>query len=677
VSVDPNTRIVNLKGVGPRLQATLAKLGIFRYVDLLLHLPFRYQDRTRITPLNQVRAGEEYLVQGHVLSCNVQFGKRRSLKVVVDDGAGIVYLRFFHFSKFQQNHLEKAQFIRAYGEFRFFGRELSCAHPDYETFDTQPPPPDATLTPIYPTTQGLGQGRLRNLVNALSKLDWPEVPGTPFAKLLFLHQPPAGATLDTLAAVAEEIALDELTAYYLVMKGRALKRQQEHAPQLPQAEGLGRQLLKNLGFHLTKAQARVVSEVLKDLEKAVPMLRLVQGDVGSGKTVVAAFAAIRAAEHNCQTALMAPTELLAEQHFINFSQWLTPLDIHVVLLTGHLSAKQQQSVLAEIASGQANVVIGTHALFQEKVVFHNLALSIIDEQHRFGVHQRMALQHKGDQSQQPHQLVMTATPIPRTLTMALYADMDVSVIDELPKGRQPITTHTVEAGKRNNVIAHVAQALRHGQQAYWVCTLIEDSDEIDAISATHTFTTLTQTLPDFRVGLLHGRMKSDEKAAVMQAFKARQIQLLVATTVVEVGVDVPNATQMVIEDAERLGLAQLHQLRGRVGRGSQASACFLIFNHGLSEAAKTRLTAMRDSQDGFYLAEQDLKIRGPGDILGTRQAGEQSFRIADLNEHAHLMPQVIKRGEQLLNAPRATDDHIYMQNLLAAWAPADSGHLSV
>jgi len=677
VSIDPATSIEQLKGVGPRVQATLAKLGVFRYIDLLLHLPHRYQDRTHVKPLGDVRAGDECLVQGRVLHCGIQFGKRRSMKVTLDDGSGIVYLRFFHFSKFQQAALEKAEFVRAYGEFRFFGRELSVAHPQYETFASQPDAPTPTLTPIYSTTQGMGQGRLRNLVAALCGLPWPEVPGTPFAKLRYIHQPPAGSALSDIDQVREEIALDELTAYYMVMKGRALTRQQESALPLPQSAALGRTLLENLGFHLTKAQARVVSEVLHDLEKAVPMLRLVQGDVGSGKTVVAAFAAIRAAEQGCQTALMAPTELLAEQHYLNFANWLAPLGIKVTLLTGQLSAKVQRERLAEVAAGESAVVIGTHALFQAKVVFNQLALSIIDEQHRFGVHQRMALQHKAASGGQPHQLIMTATPIPRTLTMALYADMDVSVIDELPAGRQPITTHTVEAGKREQIIERVASVLAQGQQAYWVCTLIDPSDEIDAVSATQMYDELSNALKGYRVALLHGRMTSEEKVTTMQAFKAHELDLLVATTVVEVGVDVANATQMVIENADRLGLAQLHQLRGRVGRGDVASQCFLIFNAGVSEAAKVRLNAMRESQDGFYLAEQDLKLRGPGDILGTRQAGEQGFRIADLGIHAHLMPEVIRRGEALLRTDASAEDAQLMVNLLSAWAPADSGSLSV
>lgn len=678
MDVDPQTSILELKGVGPRLQDTLAKLGIYRFVDMLLHLPYRYQDRTRLTPIGHAQAGNEYLIEGRIENVSVQFGKRRSLKVLVRDDSGQASLRFFHFSKFQRNKLENSSFIRAYGELRFFGRDLTMAHPEYETFDSPPPPPQAELTPIYPSTQGLGQARLRSLAANICALAWPEVAGTPFAKLQFLHQPPAGATLEQIAEVQEEIALDEMTAYFLVMKGRALKRQQERGIPLPQSHGLGRKLLDQLGFHLTQAQARVAAEVLKDLERPLPMLRLVQGDVGSGKTIIGAFAAIRAAEHGAQTALMAPTELLAEQHYLNFDSWLTPLGLKTTLLTGQLPAKEQRERLADVAGGASAVVIGTHALFQESVVFNNLALAIIDEQHRFGVHQRMALQHKvADSTKQPHQLIMTATPIPRTLTMALYADMDVSVIDELPKGRQPITTHTVEAGRRPQVVEQIHKALGQGQQAYWVCTLIEDSDEIDATSATTMHRELSAALPEYKVALLHGRMKSDEKAALMAAFKQREIDLLVATTVVEVGVDVPNATYMVIEEAHRLGLAQLHQLRGRVGRGDQASECFLLFSQeSLSETAKRRLQTMRESQDGFYLAEQDLKIRGPGDLLGTRQSGEQSFRIADLGVHAHLMPQVIRRGEALLQAEPGSNQAREMANLLLAWAPPDSGNLS-
>lgn len=675
MTANPERAIGNLKGVGPKLEETLARLGISRFIDLLLHLPMRYQDRTRVTATINITPDAEYLVEGRVVACQVIFGRRRSLKVTLEDDTGRVYLRFFHFSRFQQKQLNDAEWVRAFGEFRFFGRELSCAHPEYETYNGPPPAPEASLTPIYPTTQGLGQARLRTLLATLCALDWPDTPGTPFQTLRALHQPPPDTHPEQIADWQAELAREELLAYYLVMKGRALKRQAEAAIALPQAQGLGRQLLDHLGFKLTRAQARVVGEVLEELARPVPMLRLVQGDVGSGKTVVAAFAAIRAAEQGCQTAIMAPTELLAEQHYANFRNWLTPLGIETILLTGRMPAAEQRAGLAAAGEGSAQVIIGTHALFQARVSFHSLALSIIDEQHRFGVHQRMALQTKSGDAR-PHQLIMTATPIPRTLTMALYADMAVSVIDELPSGRQPITTHTVEEGRRTDVAAQLARILAQGQQAYWVCPLIEDSDELEATSVTWLVEWLAANLPGARIAQLHGRMSSSEKTAAMQAFTAREIDVLVATTVVEVGVDVPNATHMIIENAERFGLAQLHQLRGRVGRGQLASHCFLLFKSGLSAAARTRLSAMRDSQDGFWLAEQDLKLRGPGDILGTRQSGEQSFRIADLAAHAHLIPAVTQRGDAMLNAAPDSPEHAEMQALLRTWAPADTGNLT-
>ncbi|MEM7077337.1 MAG: ATP-dependent DNA helicase RecG [Pseudomonadota bacterium] len=675
MSVQPYAAITHLKGVGPSLAEKLAKLGVVRLIDLLLHLPLRYQDRSRLTPLDAIGNGEEHLIQGEILSSHVQFGKRRSLVVQVRDLRGQVSLRFFHFSKYQQNKLQDG-YIRAYGEFKFYGKELTCVHPEYETFDFEPAAPEPSLTPIYPTTAGLGQNKLRSLLATLCALDWPDVAGAPFAKLRFLHEPPAHTSPGELEQVQADIAAEELTAFYLVMKGRALERRNASARALPQSVGLGRTLLQQLGFKLTGAQARVVAEILQDLSESRPMLRLVQGDVGSGKTIVAAFAAIRAAEQNCQTAIMAPTELLAEQHYVNFANWLTPLGIEVTLLTGALSAAQSRERIAAVEDGSAAVVVGTHALFQNKVTFANLGLSIIDEQHRFGVHQRMALQHKAADTM-PHQLVMTATPIPRTLTMALYADMDVSVIDELPKGRQPITTHTLANSKRPALVERMTRVLASGQQVYWVCTLIDKSDEINAMPVTTLHAQLTEALPNFSVGLLHGRMKSDDKISVMQAFKNNELDLLVATTVIEVGVDVPNATHMAIENAERLGLAQLHQLRGRVGRGHLASHCYLLFESGLGEAAKFRLNVMRESQDGFYLAEQDLKLRGPGDILGTRQAGEQSFRIADLERHADLMPTVIARGDALLQAPPGSDDALLLANLLRVWAPSEGGNLSV
>ena len=669
--LNPKGPITQLHGVGPQLAQAMAKLGLHRPIDLLLHLPFRYQDRSRISPISSLKSADEALISGRIISTRVIFGKQRSLEVVVRDSSGELKLRFFHFSKYQHTALERSGYIQAFGSVRFYGSALTMSHPEYRTFDEAPSPPTPELTPVYPTTQGLGQQRLRKLCKQLCAMSWPETPGTPYATLRALHTP---TDLRSVPKLQEQLAIDELSAFYVLMKGRALKRSQERATALVETSPLDAQLTANLGFELTHAQRRVSEEIAQDLAKPLPMLRLVQGDVGSGKTIVAAFAAIRAIHNHGQAALMAPTELLAEQHAHNFRQWLEPLGIECVLLTGQMPAKQQREGLAQVADGTAQVVIGTHALFQERVAFRRLVLVIIDEQHRFGVHQRMSLQGKGGH---PHQLVMTATPIPRTLTMTLYADMDVSVIDELPKGRQPITTHTVSQDNRAKLVERLNGVLHAGQQAFWVCTLIEDSNEIDAQSAETTVTALTQALPDHRIALLHGRMKSDAKVALMQAFKRHEIDLLVATTVVEVGVDVPNATQMVIENAERLGLAQLHQLRGRVGRGTLASRCFLLFKPGLSGAAKHRLNAMRESQDGFYLAEQDLKLRGPGDILGTRQAGEESFRIADLSVHAHLMPKVVQRSEALMNAAENSAGAAELQQLLEMWAPADDRHLHV
>ena len=671
MALDPKGPITQLHGVGPQLTQTLAKLGLHRPIDLLLHLPFRYQDRSQVRPIASLNPGSEALISGQIISTRVIFGRQRSLELVVRDTSGEIRLRFFHFSKFQQAAIERSDYIQAFGSVRFYGNKLTMSHPEYQTFGDEPPAPPPDLTPVYPTTQGLGQQRLRKLCKQICALPWPDVAGAPYATLQALHAP---SNLEAVPALQEQLAIDELSAFYVLMKGRALKRNQERATALTESSPLAAQLTANLGFTLTAAQQRVADEIATDLAKPLPMLRLVQGDVGSGKTIVAAFAALRAIHNGGQAALMAPTELLAEQHAQNFRQWLEPLGIRCALLTGQMSAKQQREGLAEVADGTAQVVIGTHALFQERVTFHRLVLVIIDEQHRFGVHQRMSLQGKGGH---PHQLVMTATPIPRTLTMTLYADMDVSIIDELPRGRQPITTHTVSQDNRPKLVERLHRVLQSRQQAFWVCTLIEDSDEIDAQSAESTLAALTQALPEHRIALLHGRMKGDEKVALMQAFKRHEIDLLVATTVVEVGVDVPNATQMIIENAERLGLAQLHQLRGRVGRGNLASRCFLLFKPGLSAAAKHRLNAMRESQDGFYLAEQDLKLRGPGDILGTRQAGEESFRIADLSVHAHLMPRVMQRSEALMAADEHSAGAAELQQLLEMWAPADDRHLNV
>ena len=638
-------------------------------MDMLLHLPHRYQDRTRIVPLKALRIGQECLVQGQVTDSRITYGRQRNWLVVLNDGEGALTLRFFHFSQRQVESLKIGRIARCFGEVRAGPTGMEMAHPEYRDYAEPPTELEAGLTPVYPTTKGLGQTRLRALVAQVRALDWPQGSALPLESLFFLHLPPTGATGEDIAEAQERIARDELTAYYLVMRFRQSQRQSQQAPPLPQAQQLGRTLLEQLGFKLTGAQRRVVREVLLDLAEARPMLRLLQGDVGSGKTVVAAFAAIRAAEHQAQTALMAPTEILAEQHYLSFSSWLAPLGIPVAMLTGGQSKAVRQRVLDGLASGETLVAVGTHALFQQATAFANLALTIVDEQHRFGVHQRMALRAKG---RTPHQLIMTATPIPRTLTMALYADMDVSLLDELPPGRQPIDTRLVAASRRDEVLARIAKVLDAGQQAYWVCTLIEDSDQLYAESAESTWQRLKAQLPGRRIGLIHGRMKSEEKAAVMAAFKSGEHQLLVATTVIEVGVDVPNASLMVIENPERLGLAQLHQLRGRIGRGSRKSYCILLYGTPLGEVSRERLKVIRESQDGFHIAEQDLALRGPGEILGTRQTGETRFRVASLERHAHLIPEIIQEGQRLLaEAPEEAEA------LRLAWAGGDVGPVSV
>ena len=658
-----------LKGVGPGVAAKLERLGVFRVRDLLLHLPLRYQDRSRVVPLNRLDVGRACLVEGEVMESRVAFGRRRTWTVTLGDRNGFLTLRFFHFSDRQRSGLRRGMRVRAFGEVRMGPAGLEMAHPEYRALQGEPPPLETGLSPVYRTTKGLTQNRLRALTAQLADLDWPTGPGSPYENFLYLHAPPADASEADIDERLERLAADELTAYYLIMRRRQRDRARQITLPLPQARKLGRRLLDNLGFELTGAQKRVVREVLTDLAQGEPMLRLVQGDVGSGKTVVAAFAAIRAAEHGAQTAVMAPTEILAEQHYLNFAAWLEPLGIPVVLLTGRAGAAERRDTVERIAEGQALVAVGTHALFQSGVSFRELALTIIDEQHRFGVHQRMALRNKG---RTPHQLVMTATPIPRTLTMALYADMTVSVIDELPAGRQPIETRLVSNARRGEVLATVREVIAAGQQVYWVCPLIEESDQLDLAAAETTAESLRTEIPDCNVALLHGRLPSPEKARVMSAFGAGRFQVLVATTVIEVGVDVANATLMVIENPERMGLAQLHQLRGRVGRGSAPSHCILLYQGPLTAHARARLKAIRHSQDGFHLAEQDLELRGPGELLGTRQTGEQSFRVADLSRHAHLMGTVVARGDRLLTeAPEEA------QALLHAWAPADTGHISV
>lgn len=662
-----HTPITVLKGVGPAVAEKLAKVGLENLQDVLFHLPSRYQDRTRITPIGALRPGQDAVVAGVVMAANIVMGKRRSLLVRIQDGSGGLTLRFFHFSMAQKNALEKGVQVRCYGEVRPGATGLEIYHPEYRVHNSaEEQPLHTTLTAIYPTTEGLTQLRLRDLcVQALSFLNARSLPdwlppamiseyqlGALHEAIRYLHQPPPDADLEELAEgvhwAQQRLAFEEMLTHQLSIQRVRESLRQQRAPQLPPAQKLPQLFLSNLGFTPTGAQHRVGAEIAWDLSQDVPMLRLVQGDVGAGKTVVAALAALQALEAGYQVALMAPTEILAEQHFINFSKWLAPLNIEVAWLAGKLKGKARTKALEQIAGG-VPMVVGTHALFQDEVQFHNLALAIIDEQHRFGVQQRLALRKKGvDGLYSPHQLIMTATPIPRTLAMSAYADLDTSVLDELPLGRTPVNTLVLSDTRRPEVIERVRAACLEGRQAYWVCTLIEESEELTCQAAQSTFEDLTLALAGQRVGLIHGRMKSAEKVAVMESFKQGELQLLVATTVIEVGVDVPNASLMIIENPERLGLAQLHQLRGRVGRGSTASHCVLLYHAPLSQIGRERLAIMRETNDGFVIAEKDLELRGPGEMLGTRQTGLLQFKVADLMRDAALLPAVREAACQLL-----------------------------
>lgn len=662
--------VTALRGVGAALAERLERLGIRRIRDLLFHLPHRYEDRTRLTPVGALRPGVVAVIEGTVAAADVVFGRRRSLLARIQDGTGICSLRLFHFSRAQQEQLRPGARVRCFGEMRVGATGPELYHPEYRVIgDPAPALPDR-LTPVYPVTEGISQLRIRNLctaaVDGLQRAPG-DLAGPLAAALELLHAPPPDVALSDLEAgrhpAQRRLAMDELLAHHLTLlrarrHARALRATALPPPPAAATDDAGpavgkslrARFLDQLPFALTGAQQRVIAEVDRDLAAAVPTMRLLQGDVGSGKTVVAAAAAMRAAEHGCQTALMAPTELLAEQHFRTLSDWLLPLGLGTALITGRLRAAERRRQQEAVASGQATLVVGTHALFQQGTDFRDLALVIIDEQHRFGVHQRLALRGKGAVAGRdaPHQLVMTATPIPRTLAMSAYADLDLSVLDELPPGRTPVTTVVIGAERREEVIERVSVACRAGRQAYWVCTLIEDSETLQAQAAEATAELLTSELADLRIGLVHGRLKADDKAAIMAAFEAGEVDLLVATTVIEVGVNVPNASLMVIENAERLGLAQLHQLRGRVGRGAVASHCVLMYQPPLSRAGRERLGVLRESNDGFRIAEKDLELRGPGEMLGTRQTGLVDLRVADLLRDRDLLPEVQQRAERML-----------------------------
>ncbi len=660
--------VTALKGVGAKMAERLARLNIITVQDLLFYLPQRYQNRTRLVAIGELMPGMAVSVQGDVQHTEVKFGRRRMLLSSISDGTGTLVLRFFHFGAGQKASLARGTKLRCFGEVRSGVNSLEMIHPEYRLLEQEEPPPsEQHLTPVYRVTEGLHQPALRSFVEqALEYLhngavtEWLpagvrqqfELPPLDEA-LACVHHPPADAPLDLLAGqchpAQRRLAFEELLAHHLSLRKLRASMQHHSAPPLKETSRLTGQFLAQLPFSITSAQQRVWNEIRQDLARPFPMQRLVQGDVGSGKTVVAVLAALQAVEAGHQAAIMAPTELLAEQHYINFRHWLTPLGLEVAWLSGQLKASEKKDMLAALSSGQAHLAVGTHALFQEQVEFDRLGLVIIDEQHRFGVHQRLALREKGScDGGYPHQLIMTATPIPRTLAMTAYADLDVSVIDELPPGRTPVSTVAVPDSRRDEVIERVGAACRKGRQAYWVCTLVEESEALAAQAAEDTAALLSETLPEITVGLVHGRMKPQQRAPVMSAFKAGEIDLLVATTVIEVGVDVPNASLMIIENPERLGLAQLHQLRGRVGRGSRESSCVLMYHGSLSGAAHQRLAVLRESGDGFVIAQKDLELRGPGDVLGTRQTGMLQFRVADLQRDQEMLPDVARAAGLLL-----------------------------
>ncbi|MEO3877885.1 ATP-dependent DNA helicase RecG [Rheinheimera fenheensis] len=646
-----------IKGVGAKVAEKLDKLGIYSLQDILFHLPLRYEDRTRVYAIADLMPLMHGTVLGEVVSSEIQQGKRRSWLVKIKDGSGYLTLRFFHFSAAQKNAVTPGVLLRCFGEAKRGPRGLEMLHPEYRVHnDELLTEVSETLTPIYPTTEGLRQATWRNLTDAALLQLRSSAPDEYLADYMaqnwsladalhYIHRPPPDASLQLLELgkhpAQQRLIIEELVAQQLSMYKLRSQSQQQNAIALHIDTALEQRFLSALPFAPTGAQQRVSAEIRHDLAQNLPMLRLVQGDVGSGKTLVAALAALTAIGNGYQVALMAPTELLAEQHAANFARWFMPLGISVAWLGGKTKGKARQTTLSAISDGSAQMIVGTHALFQQQVAFKQLALIIIDEQHRFGVHQRLALREKGGiAGKYPHQLVMTATPIPRTLAMTAYADLDTSIIDELPPGRTPVTTVAIPDTRRDDIIERVRSAVKTEQrQAYWVCTLIEESETLQNQAAEDTLVLLQQALPDLRIGLVHGRLKAADKQAVMQQFSAGELDLLVATTVIEVGVDVPNASLMIIENPERLGLAQLHQLRGRVGRGSTASHCVLLYHAPLSKTAQARLGVLRDSNDGFVIAQRDLEIRGPGELLGTRQTGVLQFKIADLSRDAELLPQ--------------------------------------
>ncbi|MDH0719212.1 ATP-dependent DNA helicase RecG [Acinetobacter junii] len=672
------TSVQQLQGVGAAAASLLEKLHIFSTDDLLFHLPRDYEDRSTIIPMNQLVVGRSYLLEGEVKSIDFPPGKKKSFAALLQDDFGKVTLRFYHIYKGLTDRIKPGARLRIFGEVRVGARGLELYHPEIQVIQQHTALPKTQLTAIYPSTEGLTQPKLREYVRQALEHHSDALPELLPAKysngyelkeaLHYIHEPPIDANMVQLNQgshpAQQRLIFEELVAHQISLLTRRAYIRQIAAPRFSSSKVLAKRLLDALPFQMTNAQKRVSKEILRDLKQDQPMLRLVQGDVGAGKTLVAAVAACHALEAEWQVALMAPTEILAEQHYLNFKRWFEPLGIKVAWLSGKQKGKARTLAEQEIKEGHSQLVVGTHALFQDNVEFSKLGLVIIDEQHRFGVDQRLALRNKGVDQFTPHQLVMTATPIPRTLAMSAYGDLDTSIIDELPPGRTPIQTVTIPLDRREEVLQRIASNCREGKQAYWVCTLVEQSETLDAQAAEATFQEIKERFPDLNVGLVHGKMKADEKQAVMQAFKDNQSQLLIATTVIEVGVDVPNASIMVIENAERLGLSQLHQLRGRVGRGATASFCALLYKTPLSQNGQERLSILRESNDGFVIAEKDLEIRGPGELLGTKQTGDMGFRVARLERDDHLLTQAHYVAEQLLK-----DYPQHAEGLLKRWLP--------
>ena len=667
-----------LQGVGNAAAALLEKLNIFTTDDLLFHLPRDYEDRSTIIPMNKLQVGRSYLLEGIVKSIDMPPGKRKSMAILLQDDYGKVTLRFYHIYKALMDRAKAGNRLRIFGEVRVGARGLEMYHPEIQLITGHTALPQTELTAIYPATEGLTQPKLREYVKQalthhsdnLSEL-LPEKFTNGYAlkqALDYIHHPPTDANMLQLAQghhpAQQRLIFEELVAHQITMLTRRAFIQKIAAPAFAPSKTFAKQLLSTLPFEMTNAQKRVSNEIVKDLKQNKPMLRLVQGDVGAGKTLVAGVAACHALEEGWQVAMMAPTEILAEQHYLNFKKWFEPLGLNVSWLSGKQKGKARALAEQNIKDGSAQLVVGTHALFQDNVAFAKLGLVIIDEQHRFGVDQRLALRNKGVNNTTPHQLVMTATPIPRTLAMSAYGDLDTSVIDELPPGRTPIQTVTIPLDRREQVLQRIASNCREGKQAYWVCTLVEQSETLDAQAAEATYQEIKERFSDINIGLVHGKMKADEKQSVMQAFKDNQLQLLIATTVIEVGVDVPNASIMVIENAERLGLSQLHQLRGRVGRGATASFCALLYKTPLSQNGQERLSILRESNDGFVIAEKDLEIRGPGELLGTKQTGDIGFRVARLERDDHLLSQAHYVAAQILK-----DYPQHADGLLKRWLP--------